>query len=360
MSGSSIEIDRISVAYGDAVPLTALSLSVRAGEFLSLLGPSGCGKTTTLRSVAGFSNISAGDIRIGGTSVSRVPPNRRQIGMVYQDYALFPHMTVAENIGFGLKMRRTPSPEIAARVKVGAEQLKLSRLVDRYPSQLSGGQQQRVALARALVIKPTVLLLDEPMAALDKQLRADMQFELRELQRSVGITTLFVTHDQEEALTLSDRIAVMREGKILQVDAPDIVYNDPASLFVAEFVGVANMIHAQIEQHASSGPALRLEGSDEAFPFPGHARGKVAVMVRPEHVRIAHAPTEHAICLDATILNFVFAGPSVKYQAQLHSGQLLRVDASAGSHGAVPVGSKVKVGWNPADMRIFRDGALER
>ncbi|MBK8008912.1 MAG: ABC transporter ATP-binding protein [Rhizobiales bacterium] len=241
MKQAGIDIENLSVRYGNYVPVRSLSLAVKPGEFVSLLGPSGCGKTTTLRSIAGFSDIAEGDIRIGGASVRNVPANKRNIGMVYQDYALFPHMTVEKNIGFGLRMRGVSGNEISERARAAADQLRLTDFLDRFPSQLSGGQQQRVALARALVVRPDVLLLDEPMAALDKQLRSEMQFELKALQKSVGITTVFVTHDQEEALSLSDRIAVMNDGKILQVDDPETLYHYPATRFVAEFVGTANL-----------------------------------------------------------------------------------------------------------------------
>lgn len=359
MSGAGIEIDNITVRYGDAVTVRALSLDVNSGEFLSLLGPSGCGKTTTLRSVAGFSDISDGDIRIGGTSVRNVPANKRNIGMVYQDYALFPHMNVERNIGFGLRMRGVSSEEIRQRARVAAEQLGLRNFVDRYPQQLSGGQQQRVALARALVVRPDVLLLDEPMAALDKQLRANMQFELKELQRSVGITTVFVTHDQEEALSLSDRIAVMSEGKILQVDKPDTLYHFPATRFVAEFVGTANLLKAKIV-NTSGKSCLELEGLGISAPLHRErAAGEVEVLLRPEQISFGKDQVADAISFDARILGAVFVGAAIRYQVTAPSGQVLRIDVLGAQSARPNSGEVAAISWRTQDMRIYRDGKLE-
>ncbi|MGB3273494.1 MAG: ABC transporter ATP-binding protein [Xanthobacteraceae bacterium] len=360
MNNATIEIKDLSVRYADVEPIRDLSLCVRGGEFLSLLGPSGCGKTTTLRAVAGFSNVSDGDIKIGGVSVRNIPANRRNIGMVYQDYALFPHMTVRKNIGFGMKMRGVQGAD--DRITEVADQLQLSGLLDRYPGQLSGGQQQRVALARAIVIKPSVLLLDEPMAALDRQLRSDMQFELRKLQKAVGITTLFVTHDQEEALSLSDRIAVMNGGKILQIDTPDRVYRYPSSLFVAEFIGIANLIPASIVEGAR-GLEIALTGLGLSIACQEKRRpGSVNMMLRPEHIFFSEAAgdtTAHAV-LKAKVQNAVFVGSTIKYQVGIETGQTLRVDAPASGARVCGVGDVVSIGWRADDMRVFRDGVLEQ
>jgi spermidine/putrescine ABC transporter ATP-binding subunit len=357
-----VSVAGISVAYGETMPVRNLSLDVQAGEFLSLLGPSGCGKTTTLRAVAGFVAPCAGDILIGGQSVVNVPPNHRSIGMVYQNYALFPHMTVAENIAFGMKMRGFSRAEIAQRIPQLLAQLQLSPFAQRYPKQLSGGQQQRVALARALAFNPGVLLLDEPLAALDKQLRGDMQFELRKLQREVGITTIFVTHDQEEALSLSDRIAVLHEGKILQVGTPHEVYKFPCCRFVAEFIGEANMLQGAI---VSSGrdAMLQIDGIEEKHRLSSaHGSGTVSVLLRPEKLRLhtvgeSIPPSQNAV--RGRIVNSVFIGTSLKYQVEIGSRHVLRVDSHADREQPANIGDEVVLSWLAGDARIFRNDLLE-
>jgi spermidine/putrescine transport system ATP-binding protein len=357
-----VAVDAISIAYGDTVPVRDLSLNIKAGEFLSLLGPSGCGKTTTLRAIAGFVTPTAGDIRIGGRSVVDVPPNRRSIGMVYQNYALFPHMTVAENVAFGMKMRGFPRSKIAERVRQLLAKLQLSSLGERYPSQMSGGQQQRVALARALAFEPSVLLLDEPLAALDKQLRSDMQFELRKLQREVGITTIFVTHDQEEALSLSDRIAVLNEGKILQVGAPRDVYAFPAHRFVAEFIGEANMLQGVIGQNGGAS-VLVIEGFPAGCRLFGRYRdGDAVMMVRPEFMRfhqLSNAQGVAGCSVPGRVVNVVYVGTVLKYQIEAGAGRVLRVDVPADSREVPAIGDAVTVSWLPEDARIYRDGILD-
>lgn len=359
---ADVSVAEITIAYGDTVPVRDLSLDIRAGEFLSLLGPSGCGKTTTLRAVAGFVTPVAGDIRIGGQSVINVPPNRRSIGMVYQDYALFPHMTVTDNIAFGMKMRGFPRAEIARRVPQLLAQLQLSTFGARYPKQLSGGQQQRVALARALAFHPGVLLLDEPLAALDKQLRNDMQFELRKLQREVGITTIFVTHDQEEALSLSDRIAVLHEGRILQVGTPHEVYKFPCCRFVAEFVGEANMLPGAIVGSGRDA-VLQIDGLQGTHRLSAaHESGAVSVLLRPEKLRLHTAgetvPSHHN-ALRGRVSNSVFVGTSLKYQVRIESGRVLRVDSHGDREQPADIGEDVALSWLADDARIYRNDLLE-
>jgi putative spermidine/putrescine transport system ATP-binding protein len=355
-----VAIDSITVAYGNTMPVENLSLNVAQGEFLSLLGPSGCGKTTTLRSVAGFIRPGRGEIRVGGKSVNGVPPNKRNMGMVYQDYALFPHMTIAQNVAFGMKMRGASKSDIAARVQEMLALLQLSGMGGRYPSQLSGGQQQRIALARALVINPAVLLLDEPMAALDKQLRADMQFELRALQRRFGITTIFVTHDQEEALSLSDRIAVMQGGRILQVDSPKAVYDFPSTRFVAEFIGTANLFPGEVIGLDGDRTVVRLEGVPELQRVRGqHRNGPIELMLRPERLQLVPAVSDTRNTLSGRVRNAVFVGNAVKYQIDGPSG-VLRVDAPAIDAHAATSGDQVHLAWAEGDARVFRDGILER
>jgi len=243
---ADVVLSRVRKSFGAVVAVDDVSMSIARGSIVSLLGPSGCGKTTTLRLVAGFERPDAGEVAIRGARVNDVPPYRRDFGMVFQSYALFPHLTVADNVGFGLRMRHVPREERRRLVAEALALVKLEGFADRQPRQLSGGQQQRVALARAIVFKPAVLLLDEPLGALDKMLREEMQVELRQLQQRLAITTVFVTHDQEEALTLSDRVAVMRGGRIEQVGAPREIYERPATEFVAGFLGASNFLDAEV------------------------------------------------------------------------------------------------------------------
>ncbi len=271
-------LNGLSKRYGDTVAVQDLSLSVNRGEFISLLGPSGCGKTTTLQMIAGFVEPTGGSIVLDGRDVSKVPANKRGLGMVFQNYALFPHMTAAENVSFGLEMQRVRKDEREARVAEALKLVGLSHLADRHPARMSGGQQQRVALARALVIRPSVLLLDEPLSNLDAKLREEMQLELRSIQRTVGTTTILVTHDQSEALALSDRVVVMNQGRVEQVAEPFQAYEGPASQFVGGFLGKANVFTPQAEDYGGETRARIGEAhlSMEGAPVP---RG--AVIVRP-------------------------------------------------------------------------------
>jgi putative spermidine/putrescine transport system ATP-binding protein len=273
--------------YGDQTAIADVSLKIDHGAFVSLLGPSGCGKTTTLKCLAGFEEVDDGSVLFDGNDVSRLPPERRDIGMVFQNYALFPHMTVERNLAFGLEMRKVPGAEIARRVEKVLELVQLSGLGKRYPRALSGGQQQRVALARALVIEPKILLLDEPLANLDARLRDEMRSFIRELQRRVGITTIYVTHDQAEAMTMSDQIAVMFAGRIAQVAAPETIYDRPASRAVATFVGHANILTCTIEANG----ALRTAGGEVPRPQNLSARpgATVDIMARPEAIGLVAA-----------------------------------------------------------------------
>jgi putative spermidine/putrescine transport system ATP-binding protein len=287
----AVRLDGITKRFGEVVALHEVSLAVRRGELMTLLGPSGCGKTTLLNLVAGFLAPDAGEIAIGGARITDLPTYRREIGMTFQNYALFPHMTVASNVGYGLRARRLDKTEIAKRVAAALDLVKLTGLEDRRPRQLSGGQQQRVALARALVVRPQVLLLDEPFSALDRNLRGAMQVELREIQRKLDVTTIFVTHDQSEALSLSDRIAVMAEGRIRQLGTPDDVYRRPADRFVASFVGDVNVLRARLERREGTSAIVALSAARVKVPgvpldaaTPG---ATVDLFVRPEDLRIA-------------------------------------------------------------------------
>jgi spermidine/putrescine transport system ATP-binding protein len=311
-----IEIEAVTKRFGAFTAVDDLSLSVRAGEFLTLLGPSGCGKTTLLRMLSGFEVPDAGRIRIGGNDVTHLPPYRRNVNQVFQSYALFPHLTVRENIAFGLRMQKTPKEEARRRVAEMVELVSLGGFEDRLPHKLSGGQRQRVALARALVPRPEVLLLDEPLSALDAKLRKQMQVELKRLQKRLGMTFVFVTHDQEEALTMSDRIAVMQGGRISQLGAPAEIYHRPRTAFVADFVGEANLLKAERVAGGSGegadGVAVRLEGGllmrvpERAWP---EAAERALVSIRPEKVCVSKKPIPGAENLfEATIAEEIFQG----------------------------------------------------
>jgi putative spermidine/putrescine transport system ATP-binding protein len=281
---SELVLTSLRKTYGPTIAVDDVSLTVREGELVALLGPSGCGKTTTLRMVAGFIEPTAGRILIGGRDVTQLPPHRRDTGMVFQSYALFPHMTVAQNVAFGLEMRKVARAEASRRVADALALVRLGHLGDRYPRQLSGGQQQRVALARALVVNPGVFLLDEPLSNLDAKLRLEVRVEIRELQRRLGLTTVFVTHDQEEALTLADRLVVMANGVVQQVGTPEELYESPANLFVAGFIGRSNVLHGRVTElgrfESRGGLAL-------AVPHDGRAHGPAALALRPERLALA-------------------------------------------------------------------------
>ncbi|BBK36455.1 ABC transporter ATP-binding protein [Allostella sp. ATCC 35155] len=291
--GKPVDIEGVLHRYGALTAVDRVTLSIAAGEVLALLGPSGCGKTTLLRIVGGFVRQSAGHVRIDGAIIDDLPPNRRNVGIVFQSYALFPHMTVAENVAYGLKARSWRRADIAPRVARMLEVVQLGGFADRLPRQLSGGQQQRVALARALAVGPSVLLLDEPFSALDKGLRLDMQIELKRLQRQFGLTAVLVTHDQDEAMSVADRIAVMSRGRVEQCDTPVAVYDRPASLFVSGFVGTSNRIPGRVA--AIEGPEMAIElggGATVIRPTaPGvHGGDSVLLVVRPEQLALHDAP----------------------------------------------------------------------
>ncbi len=291
----AVELDGVTKRFGKIAALDDVSLLVRRGELMTLLGPSGCGKTTLLNLVGGFLMPDSGEIAIDGQRVTNVPAYRREIGIMFQNYALFPHMNVAANVGYGLRMRRVAKAEIARRVADALALIKLAGLEDRKPRQLSGGQQQRVALARALVIRPKVLLLDEPFSALDRNLRASMQVELKEIQRKLGVTTIFVTHDQSEALSLSDRIAVMAEGRIRQLGSPDEIYRRPVDRFVASFVGDVNVLRARLERIDGAIATVALGAARVKVPsrtLQGATTGSIVdLFVRPEELRPAERGT---------------------------------------------------------------------
>ena len=349
MNDADVRLATVRKTFGSVVAVDNVDLEIRRGTIFSLLGPSGCGKTTTLRLIAGFERPDAGDVYIRGERVTSIPPYRRDFSMVFQSYALFPHLNVSENVAFGLRMRGMARADRARAVNDALELVKLDALADRYPRQLSGGQQQRVALARAIVIKPAVLLLDEPLGALDKMLREEMQLELRSLQQRLGITAVFVTHDQEEALTLSDRVAVMRNGVIEQTGAPREIYDRPRTEFVAGFLGASNFL---------GGTVVTREGATAIVETPaGHATvladasvgQKVRIVVRPERLRIG---STHEPGLPARIRDIVYRGPVTHFYMDSAGGPLLSYQQNAGVQDW-SVGDEVRCSWDAASAVVL-------
>ncbi|MFO1023892.1 MAG: ABC transporter ATP-binding protein [Acetobacteraceae bacterium] len=338
-----LALERIFHHYGDTPVVDDVSLALAPGELIALLGPSGCGKTTLLKIIAGFQRQTAGIVRIGNNTVDALPPNRRRVGIVFQNYALFPHMSVAQNVAYGLDVTRMERQAKQARVGAMLELVQMAHLADRYPRQLSGGQQQRVAIARALAVQPSILLLDEPFAALDKALRLDMQIELKRIQRNAGITTIIVTHDQEEALSMADRVALLNRGKLEQFAAPTEIYDRPATLFVNTFVGTANVLDGRIEAVDSDSYTVVLDVGGTVRAMAPHALAhgaKVKVCLRPEALTV----TEHPDGLPATVEVGLPLGSSIVHELRLANGTLLKTAAprSAGDQ-PLPGGAQVRL-----------------
>ena len=351
---SIVDIEGVTRRFGDTLALDGVSLRIEEGELFALLGPSGSGKTTLLRAIAGFVEPDAGVIRIDGDAMHNLPVHRRDIGMVFQHYALFPHMSVFDNVAFGLSVRRVSRSETAERVRAMLALVQLQGYEERRPGQLSGGQQQRVALARALVTRPRVLLLDEPRGALDKRLRRRMQVELRQIQREVGITTVFVTHDQEEALTLSDRIAILDIGRIVQCGPPRAVYERPVTVFAADFLGDANFFTGRVDGEGrvrtSSGSALFAAG------VPRDEGSEITLAVRPEKLRIARAggsEPDGANRLTGTVAGVLYAGSTVTYRVACGEVEVTVLEQN---REAVPIaqGEPVTVSWWPEHTVVVR------
>ena len=350
-----LELEALSKRYPHATAVHDVSLSVERGEFLSLLGPSGCGKTTTLQMIAGFVAPTSGAIRLDGRDLARIKASARGLGVVFQSYALFPHMTVGENIAFGLETRRVLATERARRVLKALELVQLGALRDRYPAQLSGGQRQRVALARALVIEPPVLLLDEPLSNLDAKLREDMQVELRRIQRTVGTTTIMVTHDQAEAMAMSDRIAVMHAGRLEQVGPPRHVYDHPRTAFVATFLGKTNLFDAQLEPGANGAAIVATRGHRFPIAAVSSAAGPIRVSLRPEKIALIPGPVAAVASeLTGTVRMRLFGGDHWLYEVDSPLGALL----ARCQNGAAPIeeGQCVGLHWQPDDLRIVEGG----
>ena len=367
MSDFAVEINGVSkifysgrnVQSEDVYALKETNLGIASGEFFTLLGPSGCGKTTTLRLIAGFEIPTSGEISIQGKPMGRIPPNHRPVNTVFQNYALFPHLNVARNVAFGLEVKRVPRAEREQRVRDALELVRLADMGIRKPSQLSGGQQQRVALARALVNQPAVLLLDEPLGALDLKLRKAMQIELKQLQAQVGITFIYVTHDQEEALTMSDRIAVMNQGEILQVGDPVSLYEKPATRFVADFIGESNFIKGKVDSIADGNAWLvvgekkvKASSGDMALT-PGQ---EVVFTIRPEKIQLAARDSAVGDSLEGFIDEVVYIGTDTRYIVSLRSNQsiVIRIQNGRGSVlGQFRKTDPVKIGWIAEDARIL-------
>ena len=350
---AAVEIESVTKRFGEVVAVDNVDLAIGDGEFFALLGPSGCGKTTTLRMIAGLDLPTEGSLRIFGEEVGMAPPDRRPVNTVFQAYALFPHMTVRQNIEFGLRMRGIKDPELSQRVAEATGMVRLAGMEERRPDQLSGGQQQRVALARALVNQPKVLLLDEPLGALDLKLRQEMQQELKALQREVGITFVFVTHDQEEALAMSERIGVMSEGRLLQVGTPREIYDRPASRFVADFIGRTNILEASVESASTvrldSGACIEAETST-----PEGSR--VAVSLRPERVRLQPRGTTAAesSSLDGVVRDITYLGHAVVYEVAAGPISIeVRVEGEVGEPFAP--GDEVTVAWDRGAAAVVAD-----
>jgi len=352
-NSAPVEILGLTKRYATFTALGGVDLKIGGGELLTLLGPSGCGKTTLLRAVAGFLAPDSGSIRIGGRTVDGVPAHKRNTGMVFQNYAIFPHMSVADNVAYGLRARGLPDSTIKARTAKALAQVRLSALAERFPDAMSGGQKQRVGLARAMAVEPDVLLMDEPLSNLDAKLRVEMREEIRRMQREIGITTLYVTHDQEEALAISDRVAVMERGEIRQIAAPRAIYEQPQHAFVAEFIGGCNWFDATCE-----GGILRLAAGPAIAPMPGAASGwrhagAVRVAIRGEDIRLATHSDDPAACLVGRTTMLSFLGQRVRVQAQLDaSDAALHADLPA-DLDLPPEGAPIRFAFDAARLRIF-------
>ncbi|MEU5546540.1 ABC transporter ATP-binding protein [Streptomyces sioyaensis] len=353
--GAEIAIERLVKRYADATAVDDVSLTIRPGEFMTFLGPSGSGKTTTLNIIAGFETPTSGALRVDGTPITAVPAHKRDIGMVFQHYALFPHMTVADNIAFPLKRRKVPKEKHDELVHAALDTVHLSAYGHRYPRELSGGQQQRVAVARAIVFSPRVLLMDEPLGALDKKLRDWLQLEIKRIHADLGTTFVYVTHDQDEALVLSDRIAVFNGGRIEQVGLANELYEQPKTLFVAKFLGESTVLQGRA---TASGDVSSLGSCGRELRAPGDFDGPAAMVVRPERITVStvgipHEPGWNA--LPATVLQEIYLGSSRKLELRLPDGGTALVREQTGRLSAVHPGDEVTLTWRVADSVLLKD-----
>ncbi len=353
---SRVSLNKVVKKFGDFTALHELDLEIREGEFLSLLGPSGCGKTTTLRLIAGFIQPTQGTILLGEEDVTQVAPQHREIGMVFQDYALFPHMTIAENIGFGLTERRIDKAQIERRVKELLELIHLPEVADRYPAEVSGGQQQRIAVARAVAYPPKVLLMDEPLGALDLKLRETMQLELRRIQQELGITTVYVTHDQTEAMNMSDRIVVMNTGRIEQIGGAEEIYNEPLTRYVADFVGQINLLDGEITGENGEFLTATTLGTQVRVPKTnGTVSGSVSIAVRPEHLQlIDEGAADELNVIEGTLTGRTFAGNLTRLFVDVGGENQVVIEARP-QDAPQQMGVPVRVGWQPEHTRVLTD-----
>ena len=342
---AGVELRKIRKTYGELVAVDDVSLDIRDGELVALLGPSGCGKTTTLRAIAGFVQPTSGTVHFGERDVTALPVHKRNVGMVFQGYALFPHLNVSDNVRFGLRVRGWNKSRVGERVQKMLQWVQLEKLAHRRPRELSGGQQQRVALARAMAIEPDVLLLDEPFSALDAKLRQQMRTEIRQLQREAGITSVFVTHDQEEAMAIADRIGVMSHGKLEQLGSAEDLYQRPVSRFVAGFIGKCNFIEGRV---AGGNAFESRDGTRLAFAG-SHAQGNAALCVRPEHLVLGPATAANGNRIPVTLKSATYLGPATEYELITPAGDHLLVSASSGGGGVPRDGTPLAVSWRPED-----------
>lgn len=357
-----IKIENVSKLFGEARAIDNVDITIEQGEFFTLLGPSGCGKTTLLRTLAGFYQQDEGNLYFDDVNINRLPAHKRNIGMVFQNYAIFPHMTVFENVAYGLKARKVKKDQIEIRVAEALDMVELTHLKDRSPSQLSGGQQQRVALARAIVIHPGLLLMDEPLSNLDAKLRVKMREDIKHLQQNLNITTIYVTHDQEEALAVSDRIAVMKDGKVQQIGKPYEIYLTPSNKFVASFIGSTNFLIGHVENGENSASAdISVEGIQLSRLLNRDYAGPVIYSVRPEQVRLSnltHADPSKTI--SGEIKESSFLGQTVTYKVELASGTVIDVhEHSISFHNLRNAGDLVAVDLNPEQSVIFDESGEE-
>jgi ABC-type Fe3+/spermidine/putrescine transport system ATPase subunit len=358
---TDIRIASVSRSFGSVLAVNNISLDIKAGEFFTLLGPSGCGKTTLLRMIAGFADLDGGQISIGGKRIDTLPPHRRNIGMVFQNYAIFPNLTVAGNVAYGLKARKVAGDEITERVDDALALVRLQGYGERWPHQLSGGQLQRVAIARALVIRPEVLLLDEPLSNLDAKLRVDMRGEIRDLQQRLNITTVYVTHDQEEALAVSQRVAVMQAGKIEQLGGPREIYRRPVSLFAAGFMGMTNVLPGIVAGREGVQARVRVGAVELIVTDAGARQGEVVTLcLRPEALRII-APGQALLTgearLEGTVTHAEFIGALTRLDVELSGGTPLKVAVLDDPDSRATPGAPIMLAYDPARLTVFRVGA---
>ena len=346
---SDIRLVNLTKSYGEGNAVSDVNLQIGEGEFFSLLGPSGCGKSTTLRMIAGFIRPTSGQILVGRDDISALPPEKRDIGIVFQNYAIFPHMNVAENIAFGLKLRKLPKAEIARRITESLKQVGLTGYDERYQRQLSGGEQQRVALARVLVTEPRILLLDEPLSALDKGLREEMKFWIKDLQKKLRITTIYVTHDQDEALTMSDRIGVMSKSRVVQVGTPQEIYERPKTLFVTSFIGHSNVLDVRVLRAEEGSALVSLAGQElRTRNGGGLSPGAAAkLVVRPENILMGSALGPTDAHLEASVISEIYQGALVRYRLKVGDQEIVAERQNQAHVERFPPGAEVTIGWDP-------------